>query len=120
MASALTIALSGLNAATTRIDVSANNIANQFSTSTSVNGKQSSTTFTPQVVDQISLSSGGVLAQITNANTASSQGDPTALPQVDSANELIQQNIASYDYKANLQTIKTQNSLFNSLLNILS
>jgi flagellar basal-body rod protein FlgC len=125
MVSSIDIALSGINAASRRLEVSANNLANQFSTKTISGGQVSDTPFKAQRIDQISLSNGGVLAQVSNANpattnTADGQGGLREVPNVDTANELIQTKLASYDFKANLKTIQTQDEIFKSLLDILS
>jgi len=126
MVSSIDTALSGIFASSKLLEVSANNLANQFSTQTLQNGQISNTPYIPQKVDQISLSSGGVLAQVGNVNPATTtvpdpQGNGTIQqPNVDTANELIQQHIASYDFKANLKTIQTQDNLLKSLLDIVS
>ncbi len=126
MVSSIDISLSGLNASSKRLEVSANNIANQFSTkSADSSGQVSDTPYTPQRVDTISLSSGGVAAQVNNINPASTaapdaEGNITQQPNVDQADQLVQLNIASYDFKANLKAIQAQDNNFKSLLDILS
>ena len=126
MVSAVDISLSGLNAASKRLEVSANNIANQFSTkSTDANGNVTNTPYTPQRVDTISLSTGGVQAQANNVSPASTaapdaEGNLQQVPNVDQADQLVQQNIASYDFKANLKAIKVQDDIMKSLLDITS
>lgn len=127
MVSAINTALSGLSAATRRLEVSANNIANQNSTQTNTNGEVSNTPFTPQRVDLVSLSNSGVIAQVRNQEPATTQV-PNAesetglieVPNVDVARELVEVKLASYDYKANIKVIKTQNELEQNLLDILS
>ena len=120
MVSPINTALSGLSAASRRIAVSADNIANQFSKN-----------YTPKQVDQVSLSGGAVQAIVKDVNPATipvfNPLDPDAdangtvqLPNVDLANELVNQTIASYDFKANLQSIKAADNLQKSLLDILS
>ena len=125
MVSSIDIALSGLNAAGRRLEVSANNLANQFSTKSIVNGQQTDSPYQPQKVDQISLSTGGVITQVNNATPATvtvpdlqGAGATTEAPAVDQATEIVQQLMASYDFKANLKTIKVQDDLFKSLLDI--
>jgi flagellar basal-body rod protein FlgC len=126
MVSAINIALSGLNAAGRRLEVSANNLANQFSTqSVGSDGSVQDTPFSARRVDQVSLSGGGVLAQVSNADpgtvdVADGQGGLQTVPNVDTASELIQTRLASYDFKANLKTIQAQDTLFKSLLDIVS
>ncbi|MGE0755007.1 MAG: flagellar basal body rod protein FlgC [Alphaproteobacteria bacterium] len=129
MVDAIGSALSGLRAASTRISVSANNLANQQSTSTRVGGQVLQEPFRPQRVEQVSQSTGGVLARVRDASPATIKVyDPTSpaanseglveLPNVDTATELVNQRIATYDYKANLTSIKAQDDLQQSLLDI--
>lgn len=126
MVSAIDSALSGIAAASKRIQVSANNLANQNSTQTNNNGQITDQPYTPQRVDQISLSNGGVQAIVKDVNPATvdvpdlQTGQLTKSPNVDTANELIQMQLASYDFKANLKTIKVQDELFKNLLDIQS
>ncbi len=131
MSSAINTALSGLNAASKRLENSANNIANQFSTSTSLNGVTSNTPYVPTDIDQVSLSAGGVQALVKQRENATTQAyDPTnpaanedglvTYPNVDTAQELISQQVAAYDFKANLKTIKVADEMQQSLLDIIS
>jgi len=59
MSSAIDTALSGMAAASRRVEVSAGNIANQQSTATSVNGVTTNKSYIPQDVVQISLGARG-------------------------------------------------------------
>lgn len=106
MGSAIDSALSGLNAASTRVDVSAGNIANAQSTQRSANG-QGVKPYTARAVDQVSLSGGGSQAQVHDS------GQP-----VDQQKELMNLNIASYDMKANMKVIKVEDDMQQQLLNI--
>jgi flagellar basal-body rod protein FlgC len=131
MISAINTALSGLNAASRRLENSANNIANQFSTSTSLNGQRVDKPYTPQQIKQVTLEAGGVATVTTDKDPASvSYFDPSnpqaneqglvAFPNVDTAQELIGQQVAAYDFKANLKTIETANKMQQKLLDIIS
>ena len=73
MISAINTALSGFNAATKRIDVSANNIANAQSTATDENGTQVNTPYVPQQVVQSSQTTGGVKANVVPVNPPATQ-----------------------------------------------
>lgn len=108
MVSAINSALSGLNAASKKLEVSANNIANQFSTSLSADGK-STTPYTAQKVDQVTLSNGAIQAHVND----------TQQP-VDQATEMVNTLVASYDFKANLKTLKIADEMQQNLLNIIS
>jgi flagellar basal body rod protein FlgC len=120
MISPINSALSGLRAASTRIAVNADNIANQFSKN-----------YTPKRVVQLSQENGGVQVEVKDVNppkvTVFNPSDPDAgangtveLPNVDVANELVDNIIASYDYKANLKSIKAADDIQKSLLDIFS
>ncbi len=129
VSSAFNVSLSGLAAASKRLEISANNVANQFSTKTIVDGKTVDKPYTPQKVDLLSLSGGGVQAQVSNVNPATvkefnpqadnadSQG-VSERPNVDPAEEFANQLIASQTYKANLKAIRTQSEIFKNLLDI--
>lgn len=127
MVSAIDTALSGLKAAGTRLSVAADNIANQSSTKTIKDGQHSDTPYVPKRVDLVSLSNAGVQAQVRDVTPSSvtapdpnNPGGTQELPNVDLANELIQMKLASYDFKANIKTIKVQENLQKSLLDIVS
>jgi flagellar basal-body rod protein FlgC len=132
MVSGISTALSGYNAAISRLDVSASNIANQSSTqSTDQNGGTVSTPYVPQQVIQSSNASGGVSTSTKPVTPASvSQYDPTnpgadaqgmlQVPNVDLAQQLINSNIAGYDALANLKVVKAQDEMMQQSLNIIS
>ncbi len=124
-------ALSGLAVSSRRLQVSAENISNQFSTRTLVDGQSQNTPYVPKEVVQTSLPTGGVRAEVRDKNPATttvfSPDSPDAnadgtltLPNVNLEDELVNQKIASYDYKANLKVIKVQDDLDKSLLDIFS
>lgn len=124
MTSAIAIGVSGFNAASDRIKTSANNLANQFSTSQlQQDGQAVDTPYVPQQVQAISQSSGGVTTRTVDKNPATitgvnSSGEEVSEPNVDQAEELLELKLASYDAKANLATIRVQNHLQQSLLDI--
>ncbi|MEZ5690608.1 MAG: flagellar basal body rod C-terminal domain-containing protein [Rickettsiales bacterium] len=131
MVDAVGSVLSGLAAASRRLEVSANNVANQQSTATQVNGVTTNKPFIPKDVVQISLGSGGVRTEIRDIDNAtvrrqdpdSPQADTEGFvefPDVDIAKELVDQQIASYDFKANLKSIQVADRLQQNLLDILS
>jgi flagellar basal-body rod protein FlgC len=131
MVSAINAALSGLSAAEKKLEVHGKNIANVNSTKSLINGQVVNQPYLAQQVDQISLSTGGVLAlQSTSANptqTIFSPGDPAAAadgtvlaPNVDLADEMVGMILARSSFRANLDTIKVQDRITQSLLNIIS
>ena len=90
------ISLSGMQAASTRLNVSAHNVANA-----------NTPNFQRQVVHQ-SQEAAGVVTAV----------DKSEEVGVDLAAELIEQKAASYDYKANLRSLRTQEDLMGSLLDV--
>ncbi len=131
MTTAIDSALSGLAGASRRIEASASNIANQSSTSTQVNGVTTNKPYIPQDIVQISLGAGGVRTEARDvANPVVQYHDPenpqadengfVASPNVDTADEIVKMQIASYDFKANLKTIQVYNRMQQNLLDMLS
>ncbi len=109
MISAINSALSGFTAATQRLNISAGNIANQFSTqTTNDSGKTLNSSYVPEQLTQASQTAGGV-STATQPVTPADQSiynpsDPAAntqgvtqFPNVDTAQQLIQAQTASYD-----------------------
>jgi flagellar basal body rod protein FlgC len=124
------IALSGLSSATLRLASSANNIANATTTGIEVSGKRVGS-YTPTDVVQTAVEpQGGVssalVARDPSAVNASSAGvnDPASrdntpqFPNVDLAEEVVNTDIATYDFKANLKSLKAANDALGTLLNI--
>lgn len=131
MVFAIGSALSGLAAAGKRLEVSAANVANQHSTRKKVDGQTVNEPYTPQRVQQVSLQNGGVQAVVSDISPATTTVyDPDhpdtgpdgvlKLPNVSVEEELVGQKIASYDYKANLKTIKVAEDMQKNLLDILA
>ena len=99
MANISSIGSSGLQAAQLRLDASANNVANMNTPS-----------YRRQVVQQeAAADSAGVRATVQRQQEA----EAVALEK-----EAVEQMSATYAFKANLQTIKTQDDMMGSLLNI--
>jgi len=127
------IALSGLNAAEKRLSVSANNIANaNTTTSLDSSGNTINQAYRAQTVVQSTQQNGGVRADVRTADTptirvAAAEGDRLAaedgtieIPNVALDEELVNQQIASYDFKANVKVLKVQDNLTKSLLDIVA
>lgn len=91
------IAVSGAQAASTRLDVAAHNIANAQTPA-----------FQRQVVHQQSQETAGVMTTLGKADEVGP----------DLAADLVAQMEASYNYKANLRTIRTQEQMLGSLLDV--
>lgn len=99
MASISSIGSSGLQAAQLRLDASANNVANM-----------NTPNYRRQVVQQeATADSAGVRATVQREP----QAEGVALEQ-----EAVEQMSATYAFKANLQTIKAQDEMMGSLLNV--
>src|SRR5262249_40596697 len=134
MSSILSIAISGMQAATTRLQVSANNVANALSAGvlpdqegTFPDGAQRP--YTPQRVDQVDLSGGGTQAIVGHVSPSYvptyDPGSPlanvdgqVAYPNVDLTEEAIQQLVARYTFAANPRVVTAYNQMVKSLLDI--
>lgn len=129
-----TIALSGMNAAARRLEVSASNVANAGSTGALPNADGALPAGAPRAYAPLELvqteSAGGgtqtSLTTITPSTTAVSdpqapfanQNGLVAAPNVDLSQELIGQMIASYSFTANATMMKAVDRMSKSLLNI--
>lgn len=124
-------ALSGLQAASKRLENSANNIANQNSTGSASNDAAVRQAYKPTDVVQTSSDTGGVRTEIrerTPATTSVYAPDDSAAdskgfvqaPNVNEASELIDQKFAIYDFKANAKVLKAYNETVETVLNIVT
>jgi flagellar basal-body rod protein FlgC len=141
--STLSIATSGLSAASLRLDVAASNIANVLTTgplpATTGSGATGSSSnnlpaaYVPLQVNQVEQSSGstpgGTAATVTTVSPSFvAQFDPSApfadqnglvaAPNVDLASQFIQLLVARYDFAANAKVIQTYADTTKSLLDI--
>ncbi len=91
------IALSGLQAATTRAGVAAHNIANAVTP-----------VYRPQQVVQRTQAGGGVTAHVTRA----------AAPGSHLARDLVDQKVALYSFKANLKVVEVEQKMLGSLIDL--
>ena len=129
LSSSMNIALTGLRAAETRLANSANNVANMQSTVSRIDGERVLEPFKAQQVTQTSLSTGGVRTDLRAVdpksvpvydptNVAANEEGITQYPNVDLEEEIINQQIATYDFKANLNVIETTDEMMDDLLDI--
>ena len=126
------IAVSGLTAQSTRVAVSAANVANFRSIGVRPEpGADNSQAFVPQSVQQVSTAGGGVRAQTVPVSPPSvpvfDPNNPNAddqgiafLPNVSLESEFVEQLQASAAFEANLRVIQTQDELLGTLVNISS
>ena len=130
MSSILSIAISGMQAATTRLQVSANNVANVLSAGALPDQQGNfpdgaQVPYTPQRVDQVELSGGGTQAIVSNVSPSYDPGSPNAnadgqvaYPNVDLTEEAIQQLVARYAFAANARVVTSYDQMVKSLLDI--
>jgi len=134
MSSISTIALSGMNAATRRLEVSASNVANAPSTGALPNadgtlpaGAQAA--YAPLEVVQTANANGGTQTSVTTVKPPTTAvSDPqapfanqnglVAAPNVDLSQELVNQMIASYSYAANAKVMAADDRMTKTLLDI--
>ena len=134
MTIASTIAVSGLNVATLRLNVAASNIANALSEGPLPDSPAAGTfpaAYTPLRVNQTDLAGGGTGATVGTVSPATvSAFDPTApfadsngmvaSPNVDFANEIVQLLLARYSFVANAQVIRADAQMGATLFDILA
>jgi flagellar basal-body rod protein FlgC len=132
MSIASTIAVSGLNVASLRLQVAADNIANSLSDGPmpdAANAGAFPAAYTPLRVNQTDVVGGGTSATVSQVSPATvSAFDPAApfadsngmvaAPNVDLANEIVQLMLARYSYAANAQVIHADAQMSAALLNI--
>ncbi len=127
MVSPLSVALSGLAAASKRVFVSANNIVNAQSTGDG----QAGNGFKPQTVEQASVSPGGVKAvtrpvapptlPVFNPDHSAADKDGfVQMPNVSLEREIVEMMMAVNAYRANLKVIETADQMQGELLDRLS
>ena len=134
MSSISTIALSGLNAAARRLQVSASNVANSQSTGALPNADGTVPAGAPQAYAPLELvqtasAGGGVQTSITTVTPSTTAAfDPqapfanqdglVAAPNVDLAKEFVGQLLANYSYAANAAVLKAADRMSKSLIDI--
>jgi len=134
MSSISTIALSGMNAAARRLEVSASNVANVMSTGALPNADGTLPAGAPRAYAPLELvqtaSAGGgtqtAVTTVTPSTTAvydpqapfANQNGFVAAPHVDLAQEMIGQLIASYSFTANATVMRAADRMSKTLLDI--
>lgn len=129
-------ALSGLRAAETRLSIAANNIANIGSTGHTKTGavaagSDAKSPYQPYKATATSVDGGGVVVTPTPVDPASvnmfSPGSPfadrnglVAYPNISLAEELVELNLATLNYKANAKVIQAESDMLGTLLDSLS
>lgn len=134
MSSVLSIAVSGMLAASQRLQVSAMNVANMRSDGALPDAQGNYApgaprAYTPLRVDQVDTANGGTRAIVSevspsyvatydpSAPYANSDG-MVAAPNVDIADEVVQQLMASYAYAANARVVTSYNQTVKSLFDV--
>lgn len=126
MGSTLDVAVSGLQAAATRLSVAAENIVNARSSApVEPDGEVPEEVYRPQRVEQRSRAEGGVSAERRPVEPAAfTERDATsptgfsAVPNVDFGRELVELRRAALSYRQNVEAIRAQMELDEALLDI--
>jgi flagellar basal-body rod protein FlgC len=134
MSSISTIALSGMNAAARRLEVSASNVANVMSTGALPGADGTVPAGAPQAYAPLELvqtasAGGGTQTAVTTVTPSTTVvSDPqapfadqdglVAAPNVDLSQEMLGQMIASYSFTANATVMKAVDRMAKTLLNI--
>lgn len=118
----LSTALSGLQAATKRVSVSANNVANA---QTSRPASSPDGAFRAQRVVSRAVPGGGVATEVQEKSPAtvtvpdpSVPGGVSVFPNVNFVEEAVEQKLAVASYRANAAVIRTQQEIDDALLDI--
>jgi flagellar basal-body rod protein FlgC len=130
--STASIALSGMLAASKRLEIAAENIANASSAGAIPNSDapaNSPKPATPRRVDTVELSGGGTKAVVSDVSPAytvahdpsapyaNSKGD-VAQPNIDLGNEIVNAVTAKYQFAANALVLKVSDRMMQDLLDI--
>jgi flagellar basal-body rod protein FlgC len=134
MSSISTTALSGMNAAARRLEVSASNVANVMSTGAvpAADGTVPAgapRAYAPLELVQTASAGGGTQTSVTTAKPATTTiSDPqaayanqdglVAAPNVDLAQEMISQMVAKYSFAANATVMKADDEMTKTLVDI--
>ena len=134
MSSISAIALSGLNAASRRLQVSASNVANSQTTGALPNADGTvpagaPTAYTPLALVQTASAGGGVQTSVTTVTppttavfdpqaSFANQDGLVAAPNVDLAQEFVGQLLASYSFAANAAVLKPDDRNTKTLIDI--
>lgn len=127
MINAISIALSGLTAATNKLNATASNIANITTAGSLEEGGQAP--YDALTTQQTTLDNGGVKSEVVSAGRpfvpAYDPDSPFAneegligAPNVDLAEEAVNLGLAEIAYKANIGTLKTAEEMSDELLRI--
>lgn len=123
-------ALSGLNAATARAGVAANNIANAGNIG-AIDPKNGPAAYTPQDIISVSTPTGGITTTVQSRAPATVEAyDPNnpyadpetgqiAVPNIDLAHETIQLKMAEIAYKSSAAVMRTTSQMQDALLKII-
>ena len=133
MSIASTIAISGLDAASLRLQVSATNVANAMSSGPLPDAPDASSypaVYSAQTVVQTDVSGGGTSASIASESPGTvASYDPTApyadsngmvaSPNVDYVTEAVQQMMAGMAYAASAAVLRSDTQMTSALLNVM-
>jgi flagellar basal-body rod protein FlgC len=137
MSSISTIALSGMNAAVRRLEVSASNVANAQSTGALPAADGTVAARAPQAYAPLRLiqteSAGGLGVQtgistvtpptvaISDPQAPFANGDgEVAAPNIDISHEMVEQAIASYSFAANAAVMKADDGMAKTLIDTMA
>jgi len=134
MSSILSIAVSAISAASERLQVSANNVANANSdgplpSADPAIAAQYPPAYVPQQVEQVATAGGGTRAVVSNvlpsavpaydpAAPYADQNGMVAEPNVNYTNEAFQQLTARYDYVFNVYVARVYSRMMKALVDI--
>ncbi|MGJ4944069.1 flagellar basal body rod protein FlgC [Bradyrhizobium sp. HKCCYLS1011] len=136
MSSISTIALSGMNAAVRRLEVSASNVANVMSTGALPGADGTVAPGAPQAyapfdVVQTATAGGGTQTSVRTSNPSTvatsdpqapfaNQDGQVAAPNVDLSQEMVNQVLAKYSFTANLKVMNADDQMTKTLIDVMA
>lgn len=124
MSEAMTIAVSGLRSAETRVASAAMNLVNMQSGAAAPTANSPYSGYVPQQAVATSAAGGGVNMAFRPVDpsyvlAADTDGGQDAMPNINEASEVVELQTASTAYKASAAVIRTSEEMSNTLLDVL-
>lgn len=116
MISSIDISLSGMSAASTRVQVAASNIVNARGTGHSTEYDSEREPYQPLRVVQSSVQEGGVRAEVVPAPPLLDETGTAQFPIVSLGEEMVEMKLAAQAYEASLAVLEVETEMLGELL----
>jgi flagellar basal body rod protein FlgC len=120
MISAIDISLSGMNAASARVNVAAGNIVNARGTGHGTEFDSDSEPYQPLRVVQSSRQEGGVRAEVVPERPLLDEIGTAQFPIVSLGEEMVEMKLAAQAYEASLAVLEAEGEMLGELLDSVS